>query len=89
MRRRQREVIHDVHRQRLKPVADMLGGLDAHGWIAAVLLREMESLEGQATVENVGSSLKLTRCIRQGSVAAPTLWLKLATHMVWNVEELE
>ena len=41
----------------------------------------MGSLEEQATFENVESKFKFTRCIHQGCVEAPTLWLKLAKHM--------
>ena len=46
-------------------------------------------LEGQAIVEHVESKFKLkfTRCIRQGRVEAPTLWLKLASRFIlWNLE---
>ena len=53
----------------------------------AALSRDMESLEGQATFENVESWFNLMRCIHQGSVRAATLWLKLAMHILWNVEK--
>ena len=51
------------------------------GWSVAVLLRDMAGFEGQATFENV-------ECIRQRSVDAPRLWLKMAMQMLWNVKEL-
>ena len=50
-------------------------------------LREMKVLEGHAAFEHVESKFKFTRCIRQGSVEAPTLWLKQAMQISWNVEE--
>ena len=50
-------------------------------------LREMKGLEGQAAFENVVSKFKFMRCIRQGSVEALALWLKLAKQILWNVEK--
>ena len=35
------------------------------------VVREMETLEGQATFEHVESKFKFTRCIRQGNVETP------------------
>ena len=53
----------------------------AHGLITAALVREVRRLERQATFEHVESKVKFTRCIRQGSVVAQTLRLKLAKHI--------
>ena len=53
---------------------------------SSFFLREMEYLERQASFENVENKCKFTRCIRQGSVEAPTLWLTLAKHVAWNLE---
>ena len=48
-----------------KYIAKIIGDQEVHGWIAAALLRAMTGLEGQATIENVESSLPFTRCIGQ------------------------
>ena len=61
---------------RPKHIAKIMGDQDVHGWITAALLREMAGLEGLATFEAVASTFPFTRCIRQGSVEAPRLWLK-------------
>ena len=47
----------------------------------------MVGLEGRATFENVECTFPFTRCVRQGSVQTPRLWLKMAMHILWNVEE--
>ena len=60
-----------------KYIAKIMGDQEVHGWIAAALFR-VAGLEGQATLENVESTLPFTRCIRQGSVDAPWIWLKMA-----------
>ena len=51
------------------------------------ILREMAGLEGRATFENVECTFPLTRCIRQGSVQTPRLWLKMAMKTLWNVDD--
>ena len=62
---------------RPKHLAKRVGVQDAHGWITAALLCEMGDLEGQATIDNVESKFRRTRCIRQEcSVEAPRLLLK-------------
>ena len=63
------------------------GDQNVHGWIAAASLREMARLEGRATFENVESYFPFTRCIRQGSVEALWLLLKLTMQRLWNVEK--
>ena len=50
------------------------------------LRRVMAGLEGQATFESVESTFSFARCIRQGSVEAPRLWLKMAMQILGNVE---
>ena len=57
------------------------------GWIIAALSREMYSLKGKAQFECAESECLFTRYIRQGSVKAPTLWLKLARHILALVEK--
>ena len=64
-----------------------MGDQNVHGWIAAAPLREMSRLEGHATFEKVLSKFKFARSISQGSVEAPTLWLKHAMQILWNVEK--
>ena len=59
---------------------------DTHDWISAALQSEMGSLQRQATFENVEKSFSVTRCIRHGSVEAPTQWLQMTIHIFWNVE---
>ena len=71
---------------RPKQMAKILGGQEAHGWITAALLREMNGLAGHAAFDNV-SKFNFTRSIRQGSAGAATFWLKLANHILWNVEK--
>ena len=39
-------------------------------------------VEHSSLVENVESTPKFTRCVRQDSVEAPTLWVKLAKHFL-------
>ena len=58
-----------------------------HGWLIAALLREMSGLEGKAMFEYVESSFAFNRCFRQGSVEVPSLWQKMATQLLANVEE--
>ena len=50
---------------------------DVHGWIVAASLRWMAGLEGQAKFESVESTFSFAKCIRQGSVKAPKLWLNM------------
>ena len=50
---------------------------DVHGWIVAASLRWMAGLEGQAKFESVDSTFSFAKCIRQGSVEAPKLWLNM------------
>ena len=47
-------------------------------------LGEMTNLEGKATFESVECCFPFTECIRQGSVEAPRLWLKMALKILWN-----
>ena len=68
-------------------IAKCLVEQDTYGWITAAMLSGMEGLEGHATFEDVERRFNLTRRIRQGSVEAPTLWLKLAKHILWNAEQ--
>ena len=68
-------------------IAKIMGDQDVHGLITAAFSREMRGLEGHAAFEHVEIRFKCTRCIRQVSVEAPTLWLKLAMHFFWNVEK--
>ena len=93
---RQREKTYGVHRQRghqarrlsmwqdqlifrkLCVIKTLTDGLQASLW-------EMAGLEGQATFEHVECKFQFTRCTRQGSVGAPTLWLKLAMQILWSV----
>ena len=58
-----------------------------HGWIMAALLRDMANLEGKVTSESVEYSFPFTRCIRQGGMEAPRLWLQMPMGILWNVEE--
>ena len=67
-------------------VRNLWGDQNVHGWIVAALLREV-ALEGQATFENAERTFLFTRCIRQGSVEAPRLWLKMATQISSSVAE--
>ena len=53
-----------------------------HGWLIAALLGEMAGHEGEAAFENVESKFPLPKCIRQGSVEAPRLWLEMAVQML-------
>ena len=54
-------------------------------WITAAPIRELEDVVAQATIENVEKKFQFTRCIRQGSVEAPTLWLKRAHALVSGI----
>ena len=72
---------------RPKHIANIRRDHDTHGWITASLLREMGGLEGHATMEHVESKFKFRRWIRQRSVGAPTLWLKMAKHTLSDVEK--
>ena len=47
----------------------------------------MYSLKGKAQFECAESECLFTRYIRQGSVEAPTLWLKLARHILALVQK--
>ena len=47
----------------------------------------MKGLEWPTAFATVESKFNLTRCIRQGSVEAPTLWPKVAQQILWNVEK--
>ena len=58
-----------------------------HGRIISALLREMADLEGHAMFESVESQFLFDRFLRQGSVEAPRLWLKMAMQILANVEE--
>ena len=58
-----------------------------HRWITAALLEEMKDLRGKASFEPFNTEFGCARCIRQRSVVAPTLWLKPANNILWNVEE--
>ena len=71
---------------RPKRTAKLMGDQAVHGWITADFLREMAGLAGQATFEHVENHSLFSRCIRQGRVEAPRLWLKIATQILWNVE---
>ena len=78
----------DVARPR--HIATILGKQGTHGWILVAVLREVGSLKGQTTfLKDVEFNVNCTRCIRQGSVEAPTLGLILATCIPRNVEWLE
>ena len=70
----------DVARPR--HLAEIIGNQDDHGWITAALLQEMKRHEGHAAFESVESRFHLTRCIRQGSVEAPTLWLRVVKQIL-------
>ena len=70
-----------------KQIAKIMEHLDIHGWITAGLFREMKRLEGHAAFKHVGSKFNFMRCVVQGSVEAPTLRLKLAKQILWNVEK--
>ena len=63
------------------------GDQHVHGWITAGLPREIAALEGRALFEHVESKFQFTRCIRQESVEAPRLWLKMVMQIVWNVKK--
>ena len=71
---------------RPKHVAKIMGDQDVHGWITAAVLRARAGLEGQATFGNLDSTFPFTRCIRQGSVEAPRLWLNMALQILVVVE---
>ena len=47
---------------------------------------EMAGLGDQMTFENVVSTFRFSRCIRQGGVEAPRLWVKMTMQILWNVE---
>ena len=64
---------------RPKHVAKIMDSHNTHGWIIAVLLREMSGLPGKAMFECVESSFAFNRCLR--------LWQKMATQILANVEE--
>ena len=51
-----------------------------------LLLREMKGPEGHAAFESVDSKINVARCIRQGGVEAPRLWLKLSTVQVASLQ---
>ena len=70
-----------------KHVAKILEGHNTHGWLIAAFLREMSGLSGTASFESVESRFCFNRCLRQGSVEAPRLWQKMASHILANVEE--
>ena len=70
-----------------KYIALVLEDQNMHGWLIAALLHEMAGLEGEANFESVESKFPFTKCIRQGSVDGPRLWLKMARQMLWNVEK--
>ena len=71
---------------RPKHFARIMEDHNVHGWIIAALLREMAGLEGHATFECVERKFSFARCIRQGSVEAPSLWQKMAMQLLANVE---
>ena len=73
---------------RPKQIAKNMCDHQVHGWIISDLLREMKSPERKATYENLDCSFPFTRCIRQGSVEAPRLWLKMAMQVLANVEPI-
>ena len=70
-----------------KNIAQLLLEQHMHDWLIAALLREMAGHEGEAAIENVESKFPLPKCIRQGSVEAPRLWLEMALQVLWNVEK--
>ena len=67
--------------------AKIMDNHNTHGWIVAVLLREMLGLSGKAMFECVESNFAFNRCLRQGSVEAPRLLQKMATQILADVEE--
>ena len=70
-----------------KCIAQLLLEQHMHGWLIAALLWEMAGHEGEAAFENVESKFLVPKCIRQGSVEAPRLWLEMALQMLWNVDK--
>ena len=70
---------------RPKHIAILLGDQKTHGRIIASLSLQQSSLKGKADFERVEREFLLTRCFRQGSAEAPTLWLKLARHILATV----
>ena len=70
-----------------KHVAKIMDNHKTHGWIIAALSREMSGMSGKSMFEWVESSFAFNRCSRQGSVEAPRMWQKMATHILANVEE--
>ena len=53
----------------------------------SALLPEMANLKGKAAFESMECTFPFTRCIRQGGVEAPRVWLKMAVQILWNLEE--
>ena len=71
---------------RPKHIAKVMGDPEVHGWMTAALSREMTGLGDQTTFENVVSTFRFSRCLRQGGVEAPRLWIKMTMRILWNVE---
>ena len=65
----------------------ILKATGVHGWIVAAVLEDMKNFKGKASCESRETESRYPRCIRHGSVEAPTLWMKLAMHTLWNVDE--
>ena len=70
--------IHEDHKQR-----------GVHGVIATMLVK-VQKLRGTADLEACTVEFRYSGCIRQGTVEAPTLWLKLMKYTLCeNIETTE
>ena len=49
-------------------------------------VEEMKDLKEMARFESCETAFRYSSCVRQGSVEAPTLWMKLVTRILWNVK---
>ena len=80
---RQRQTSHDVLGQHGHPDGLRRGETKAH---CDCSITTRNGWSGRATFENVESTFSCARCIRQGSVEAPRLRLKMSMQTLENVE---
>ena len=68
-------------------VSKILSLIRTHGHVVAALLAEMQDVKGSACFEHCETEFRYSKCIRQGGVEAPVLWGRVATYVLWKVEE--
>ena len=68
-------------------VSKILSLIGTHGHVVAALLAEMQDVQGSACFENCETEFRYSKCIRQGGVEAPVLWVRVAKYVLWKGEE--